>query len=149
MRVLIVEDYAPLRKAVAQGLTEAGYVVDAAVDGEEGLWHAGSGTYDVIVTNRCGPAISDPATLTVTPVICRGDCDCSGYVNFTDINYFVAGLAGGTNGESAWSAYYGAQHGNAQPCCPYSNLDANADSYVDFRDINPFVNLLLTQPACP
>ncbi|HOW18355.1 MAG TPA: response regulator transcription factor [Phycisphaerae bacterium] len=57
MRVLVVEDYAPLRKAVAQGLKEAGYAVDAAVDGEEGLWYAESGTYDVIVLDLMLPGL--------------------------------------------------------------------------------------------
>jgi DNA-binding response OmpR family regulator len=57
MRVLIVEDYAPLRKALAQGLQEAGLAVDAAVDGEEGLWYAESGTYDVIVLDLMLPGL--------------------------------------------------------------------------------------------
>lgn len=57
MRILVVEDYAPLRKAVAQGLKEAGYAVDAAVDGEEGLWYAESGTYDVIVLDLMLPGL--------------------------------------------------------------------------------------------
>lgn len=57
MHVLIVEDYAPLRKAVVQGLQEAGFAVDAAVDGEEGLWYANSGTYDVIVLDLMLPGI--------------------------------------------------------------------------------------------
>jgi DNA-binding response OmpR family regulator len=49
MRVLLVEDYAPLRESVAQALAEAGFAVDASADGEEGLWHAQSGGHDVIV----------------------------------------------------------------------------------------------------
>jgi DNA-binding response OmpR family regulator len=49
MRVLVVEDFEPLRESVAQGLREAGYAVDEAADGETGLWHAGSGEHDVIV----------------------------------------------------------------------------------------------------
>jgi DNA-binding response OmpR family regulator len=57
MRILVVEDYAPLRKAVAQGLKEAGYAVDAAVDGEEGLWYTESGTYDVIVLDLMLPGL--------------------------------------------------------------------------------------------
>lgn len=49
MRVLLVEDYAPLRESVAQALEEAGFAVDAAGDGEVGLWYAQSGNYDAIV----------------------------------------------------------------------------------------------------
>ena len=48
MRVLIVEDYAPIRESVARGLREAGYAVDTAADGELGLWHAKSNDYDVL-----------------------------------------------------------------------------------------------------
>ena len=35
MRVLVVEDYLPLQRAVAKGLREAGFAVDATGDGEE------------------------------------------------------------------------------------------------------------------
>jgi len=37
MRVLVIEDYAPLLRSLCQGLQEAGFAVDAAADGEEGL----------------------------------------------------------------------------------------------------------------
>jgi DNA-binding response OmpR family regulator len=57
MRVLVVEDYAPLRKAVVQGLEEAGFAVDAAGDGREGLWYARDGAYDVIVLDLMLPGI--------------------------------------------------------------------------------------------
>lgn len=49
MRLLFVEDYPPLRNSVSQALEEAGFAVDSASDGEEGLWQAKSGDYDVIV----------------------------------------------------------------------------------------------------
>ncbi len=49
MRILLVEDYTPLRESVAQALEEAGFAVDASGDGEEGLWHARSGAHDAIV----------------------------------------------------------------------------------------------------
>jgi DNA-binding response OmpR family regulator len=57
MRVLIVEDYGPLRTALSQGLREAGFAVDAAADGEVGLWHAESTDYDVIVLDLMLPKI--------------------------------------------------------------------------------------------
>ena len=37
MKVLVVEDYVPIRKAVEATLREFGYAVDCAVDGVEGL----------------------------------------------------------------------------------------------------------------
>ncbi|MCG3127729.1 MAG: Response regulator MprA [Phycisphaerae bacterium] len=49
MRALLVEDYAPLRETVAQALAEAGFAVDSAAEGGEGLWYAQSGAYDAIV----------------------------------------------------------------------------------------------------
>jgi len=57
MRVLVVEDYAPVRKSVSQGLREAGFAVDATGDGEEGLWYAQSNDYDVIVLDLMLPAL--------------------------------------------------------------------------------------------
>lgn len=57
MRVLIVEDYTPLRESVTQALEEAGFAVDASADGEEGLWHARSGDYDAIVLDIVLPKI--------------------------------------------------------------------------------------------
>lgn len=49
MRVLIVEDEPRLNDIMKRGLSEEGYVVDAAFDGKEGAHLAGSIRYDVIV----------------------------------------------------------------------------------------------------
>jgi len=49
MRILIVEDYEPLRKSLEQGLREEGFAVDVTGDGQEGLWYAQSNEYDVII----------------------------------------------------------------------------------------------------
>lgn len=57
MRVLLVEDYPPVRKAVARGLREAGYAVDVAGDGEEGLWYSLNNDYDVIVLDLMLPKV--------------------------------------------------------------------------------------------
>jgi DNA-binding response OmpR family regulator len=57
VRVLIVEDYLPLQRAVAKGLREAGYAVDASGDGEEGLWYATTNEYDVIVLDLMLPKV--------------------------------------------------------------------------------------------
>lgn len=63
MHVLVVEDYPPLARAVAQGLREAGFAVDATGDGEEGLWLATSGDYDVIVLDLMLPKVDGLAVL--------------------------------------------------------------------------------------
>src|SRR6186713_1407516 len=57
MRVLVVEDYEVLRDSITQGLQEAGFAVDAAADGEEGLWHAESNDYDVVVLDLMLPKL--------------------------------------------------------------------------------------------
>lgn len=49
MRVLVVEDYEPVRSAVVQALTEEGYAVDWADNGRDGLWYAKSGEHNAIV----------------------------------------------------------------------------------------------------
>ena len=57
MRLLLVEDYGPLARSVAQGLREAGYVVDAAADGAQGLARAEGGSYDAIVLDLMVPKL--------------------------------------------------------------------------------------------
>lgn len=57
MRILVIEDYAPIRESVSQGLREAGYAVDAAADGRDGQWYAVSNDYDVVVLDLMLPEI--------------------------------------------------------------------------------------------
>ncbi len=57
MRVLVVEDYAPIREAVTQGLRESGFGVDATSDGREGLWYASTNDYDAIVLDLMLPQV--------------------------------------------------------------------------------------------
>ncbi len=57
MRVLLIEDYQPLRESVARGLREAGFAVDAAADGREGLSCTCTRNYDVIVLDLMLPGI--------------------------------------------------------------------------------------------
>jgi len=64
MRVLLVEDYAPLRKSLSRGLREAGFAVDVSADGEEGLWYAESNDYDVIVLDIMLPGVDGLTILT-------------------------------------------------------------------------------------
>jgi len=49
MKLLLIEDYTPLRESMEQGLRENGYAVDSTGDGEEGLWYASTGEYEVVV----------------------------------------------------------------------------------------------------
>ncbi|WP_009961933.1 heavy metal response regulator transcription factor [Verrucomicrobium spinosum] len=49
MRILIVEDERRSREFLAKGLQEAGYVVDVAGDGEEGLQATRDSAFDLIV----------------------------------------------------------------------------------------------------
>jgi DNA-binding response OmpR family regulator len=69
MRVLVIEDYAPLLRSVRQGLQEAGYAVDAAADGEEGLALAEAAPYDAIVLDLMLPKLDG---LTVLSRLRRG-----------------------------------------------------------------------------
>jgi len=57
MRLLLVEDYRPLQKSLAQGLREAGFAVDVTGDGQEGLWYALSNEYDVIILDLMLPGL--------------------------------------------------------------------------------------------
>jgi DNA-binding response OmpR family regulator len=63
MRVLVVEDYAPVRRSVSQGLAEQGFAVDTAADGEDGLWYAEQNPYDAIVLDLMLPKLDGLAVL--------------------------------------------------------------------------------------
>lgn len=56
MRVLIVEDDAQLRSALARGLREEGYVTDESGDGDDAAYQACVGEYDLIVLDVTLPA---------------------------------------------------------------------------------------------
>ena len=57
MRILIIEDYEPLQKSLAQGLREAGFAVDVTGDGQEGLWYATHNDYDAIILDLMLPGM--------------------------------------------------------------------------------------------
>ena len=57
MRLLIVEDEPDLLSSLAQALREDGYAVDAAADGEEGLYKAENWEYDAIVLDIMLPKL--------------------------------------------------------------------------------------------
>ena len=57
MRLLIVEDYALMREALARGLREQGYAVDTTGDGTEGLWYAENHPYDAVILDLMLPGV--------------------------------------------------------------------------------------------
>jgi two-component system OmpR family response regulator len=57
MRVLIVEDDATIADFVTTGLSETGYAVDIASDGERGLELATTGAYDVAIIDLMLPKL--------------------------------------------------------------------------------------------
>jgi two-component system OmpR family response regulator len=75
-KILLVEDDPSTADYVAKGLSEAGYVVDRAADGRDGLFHATDGTYAVIILDRMLPGMDGLSVLNAlraagvgTPVI--------------------------------------------------------------------------------
>lgn len=57
MRILVIEDEKRLSDSIKKGLTESGYAVDQAFDGEEGLYLAESETYDCIILDIMLPKV--------------------------------------------------------------------------------------------
>ncbi|MCX6570981.1 MAG: response regulator transcription factor [Candidatus Aminicenantes bacterium] len=57
MRLLIVEDNRALLKSLRKGLQEEGFTVDAADDGEEGLFLAEHNEYDVVILDLLLPKL--------------------------------------------------------------------------------------------
>jgi len=57
MRVLVVEDEPGIAQFIRQGLSEAGYAVDVARDGQEGLDYAFVAAYDVLVLDILLPKL--------------------------------------------------------------------------------------------
>ena len=64
MRVLVVEDSTRLRQSVVTWLKRSGFAVDAAADGEEGLWLAESNAYDAIILDVMLPKLDGLTLLT-------------------------------------------------------------------------------------
>jgi DNA-binding response OmpR family regulator len=63
VRVLLVEDNRTLVRALRQGLEEEGFVVDVALDGEEGGFKAESTPYDAIILDIMLPKIDGMSLL--------------------------------------------------------------------------------------
>lgn len=63
MRLLIVEDDKDLNRQLAEALTEAGYVVDRAYDGEEGHYLGDTEPYDAVVLDLGLPVLDGISVL--------------------------------------------------------------------------------------
>jgi DNA-binding response OmpR family regulator len=73
VRVLVVEDDAEMAEAVAIGLRRAGFAVDVAFDGNDGLARASCNDYDVIVLDRDLPGVhGDEVCAQLVEHGCRG-----------------------------------------------------------------------------
>ncbi len=57
MRILVAEDEPKVASHVRRGLTEAGYAVDLAADGNEALWLAENHPYDALVLDVMMPGL--------------------------------------------------------------------------------------------
>jgi two-component system, OmpR family, copper resistance phosphate regulon response regulator CusR len=82
MKILVVEDERKTAAFVKKGLTEQGFTVDVVENGEDGLWAARLGSYDLIVLDAMLPGrdgwgiVSDVrGTGGQTPVIFLTACD--------------------------------------------------------------------------
>lgn len=93
LRVLVVEDEPALAVAVSEALADAGFVVDRAGDGEEGLTRLTQGTYDLIVCDLKMPRIDGMqfyrAMAAATPALARRVIFVTGAVAGTDAERFL------------------------------------------------------------
>jgi signal transduction histidine kinase/CheY-like chemotaxis protein len=93
IRVLVVEDEAALAQAVADGLREAGFLVDLAKDGEEALARVGDGAYDAIICDLRMPRMDGQAFYRAiaarAPALSRRVIFVTGDVAGTDAGRFL------------------------------------------------------------
>ena len=57
MKILVIEDDKSTSDYIAQGLEQAGHLVTVADNGNDGLFHATDGNFDVIILDRMLPGI--------------------------------------------------------------------------------------------
>ena len=57
MRVLVVEDFEPMARAIGTGLRREGMAVDVVHDGNDALSHLALARYDVVVLDRDLPGV--------------------------------------------------------------------------------------------
>ncbi len=64
MRLLVVEDEPRMAAVLRRGLTEEGFAVDLATNGEDGSWYAAENDYDAIVLDLVLPGMDGFGVLT-------------------------------------------------------------------------------------
>ncbi|MGQ0734948.1 MAG: hybrid sensor histidine kinase/response regulator [Acidobacteriota bacterium] len=93
VRVLLVEDEPALATVVSDALTDSGFVVDRAADGEEGLIRLAQGTYDLIICDLKMPRIDGVqfyrAMAAARPALARRVIFVTGAVAGTDAERFL------------------------------------------------------------
>ena len=93
LRVLVVEDEPALAVAVSEALVDAGFTVDRAADGEEGLTRLTEARYDLIVCDLKMPRIDGMqfyrAMAAATPPLARRVIFVTGDVAGTDAERFL------------------------------------------------------------
>lgn len=93
LRVLVVEDEPALAVAVSEALEDAGFSVDRAGDGEEGLTRLTEASYDLIVCDLKMPRIDGMqfyrAMAVATPALARRVIFVTGDVAGTDAERFL------------------------------------------------------------
>ena len=93
LHVLVVEDEPALAQAVSEALTDAGFKVDRASDGEEGLTRLTEANYDLIVCDLKMPRIDGMqfyrAMAAATPALARRVIFVTGDVAGTDAERFL------------------------------------------------------------
>jgi two-component system NtrC family sensor kinase len=93
LRALVVEDEPALGAALAEALGDAGFVVDRAGDGEEGLTRLADAAYDLIVCDLKMPRIDGMqfyrAMAAATPGLARRVIFVTGAVAGTDAERFL------------------------------------------------------------
>lgn len=88
-----------------------------------------AGTYDLVVSNACGPAFSIPASLIVCPAPPTGDINLDGLVNGHDLPVFTSAIL--------------AAAGTASLVCA---ADFSGDAVVNTADLSGFVSAVLQAP---
>jgi len=68
-------------------------------------------------------------------LVCYGDANCDGAINWRDIDYLIAGM---NDNESGWAVKFP----GGSPSCPFAWLDTSADGAVNWRDVGPFIEAM-------
>ena len=88
--ILVVEDEPALAAAVADAMTDAGYLVDRAADGEEALERISGKTFDLVICDLKMPRLDGPSLYRAL---------CVRYPSLAQRIIFVTGDVAGTEAE--------------------------------------------------